>query len=108
VSILGEQQIQSPDLAFGEQTGAGVLRPPSLVERVVLQAALGRDVDDVLAALEESLGEWVAGAVAALDSSDPVGPAARVLPHRCVAGLVGGEATRAEQLLVLVDDLDRG
>ena len=46
--------------------------------------------------------------LAALDRPDPVRPGLRVLPHRGVAGPVGGEPTRPEQLLVLVDDLDRG
>lgn len=64
------------------------------------------DVDDALAVFEESLPERPAGAVAALDCPDPFGPGARVLPHRCVAGPVSGEPTRAEHLLVLVDDLD--
>ena len=68
---------------------------------------LGRHVDDVLAGLEQPLGERTSGTVGALDRPDPVRPGLGVGPHRRVAGLVGGEPSRAEQLLVLVDDLDR-
>ena len=69
---------------------------------------LRRDVDDLLAVLEEPLRQRPAGTVAALDRPDPLRPGLDVLAHRGVAGPVGGEPTRAEQLLVLVDDLDRG
>ncbi|MEJ7705938.1 MAG: hypothetical protein WKF82_00915 [Nocardioidaceae bacterium] len=61
---------------------------------------LGRDIDDVLAGLEQPLGERTADAVGALDGPDPLGPGLRVGPHRGVAGLVGAEPARAEQLLV--------
>jgi len=68
----------------------------------------GWDVHDVLAGLEESLGQWGADAVASLDRPDPVGPGLRVRSHRGVAGLVGAEPTGAQEFLVTVDDLDRG
>jgi len=58
---------------------------------------LGWDVDDVLAGLEQPLGEGTADAVGALDGPDPVLPGPSVGPHRGIAGLVGGEPTRAEQ-----------
>jgi hypothetical protein len=66
------------------------------------------DVDDSFAVLEEALRERPAGAVAALDRPDPLGPGSGVLAHRDVAGLVGGEPPGPEPLLVFVDDLDRG
>ena len=69
---------------------------------------LRRDVDDLLAVLEESLRQRPAGSVAALDRPDPLRPGRGVLAHRCVAGPVGGEPARAQQLLTLVDDLDGG
>jgi hypothetical protein len=54
----------------------------------------------------EPLSQWPAGTVAALDRPHPVRPDCDVPPHRGVAGLVSGEPTRAEQLLVVVNDLD--
>ena len=68
---------------------------------------LGRHVHDVLAGLEEPLRQRPAGAVASLDRPDPLRPVLRIGPHRGVAGLVGAEPARAEQLLASVDDLDR-
>jgi hypothetical protein len=69
---------------------------------------LGWDVHYVLAGLEQTLGQWSAGAVASLDRPNPLGPRLRVGPHRGVPGLVGAEPARAEQPLVTVDDLDGG
>jgi hypothetical protein len=54
---------------------------------------LGRDVNDLLTVLEQSLRERSAGTVASLDRPDPPWPGAGVLAHRCVAGPVGGEPT---------------
>jgi hypothetical protein len=78
------------------------------VEEPDLSGELGRDVDHILAGFEEALGERTPHSVGALDGPDPVRPDLRVLPHRGVAGLVGGEPAGPEELLVLVDDLDRG
>jgi hypothetical protein len=44
----------------------------------------------------------------ALNRRDPIRPRFCVRTHRGVAGLVGGEPTRAGHLLLLVHDLDRG
>ena len=63
-------------------------------------------VQNPLTSFEEPLRERASGPVAALDRPRPVGPGLRVLQHRGVAGLVGGEPTRAQQLLLVVDDLD--
>lgn len=68
---------------------------------------LGRDVDHVFAVFEESLCQWAAGAVAAFDRPEAVGPGLRILAHRGVAGPVRGEPARPQQLFVLVDNLDR-
>jgi hypothetical protein len=69
---------------------------------------LRRDVDDVLASLQQSLGQWAAGAVAALNRPDPLRPGLRVDPHRGIPDPVGSEPAGAEQSLVSVDDLDGG
>ena len=69
---------------------------------------LGRDVDDALAVLEQPLGQRSAGAVGSFDRPDPIRPGLCIRAHRRVAGLIGGEPTRAKQFLVLVDHLDRG
>jgi hypothetical protein len=66
---------------------------------------LGRHIDNVLAGLEQALGQRPTSAVASLDRLDPIGPGLRVAPHRGVAGLIGAEPTRAQQLLVSVDKL---
>ncbi|MEJ7741594.1 MAG: hypothetical protein WKF73_03005 [Nocardioidaceae bacterium] len=50
---------------------AGVEQPDSGRE-------LGRHVHDLLAGLEEALRQWSAGAVAALDSPDPLRPRLRI------------------------------
>jgi hypothetical protein len=67
---------------------------------------LRRHVDDPFAGLEEPLSQWPSGTVAALDRPHAVRPGCDVPPHCGVAGLVGGEPTRAEQLLVVINDLD--
>ena len=77
------------------------------VEEPDLRGELGRDVDDAFAVFEYSLRERAPGTVGSFDGPDPVGPGLRVAAHRGVAGAVGGEPARAEQLLVLVDDLNR-
>jgi hypothetical protein len=69
---------------------------------------LGRDVNDLLAGLDQALGQWPAGTVGAFDRPDPVRLRLHVRPHRCVATLVGGEAARPEQVFLLIDDLDGG
>jgi hypothetical protein len=68
---------------------------------------LGWDIDDLLAGLEQPLGQRASDTVGALDRPDPVRPSLRVGPHGLVAGLVSGEPTRTKQLFLLVDDLDR-
>jgi hypothetical protein len=80
---------------------AGVEQPGSGGE-------FGRHVHNVLAGLEQTLGQRSAGTVAALDGSDPFGPVLRVSPHRGVAATVSAEPARAEESLVSVDDLDGG
>ena len=65
-------------------------------------------VANVLAGLEETLRQRAACTVGSLDRPHPVRPRLHVGPHRGVAGLVGSEPASAEELLVLVDDLDRG
>lgn len=69
---------------------------------------LGRDIDDLLTGLEQPLGQRSSHAVSAFDRPHPLRPGLRVGPHRRIAGLVGGEPTRSEQPLVVIDDLDRG
>ena len=49
------------------------------VEEADPDSELGGDVEDLLAVFEESLREWPAGSVAALDRPDPVGPGYDVL-----------------------------
>jgi hypothetical protein len=66
------------------------------------------DVDNLFAVFQESLRQWPPGAVAAVDRPHSVVPGFDVLAHRGVASLVGGEPSRAKQLLVMVDDLDGG
>jgi hypothetical protein len=69
---------------------------------------LGRDIDHPLAGLQQPLRQRTAHAEAALDCPLPVRPLVHVLPHGREAGLVGSEPARTEDLLSLVDDLDRG
>jgi len=69
---------------------------------------LGRHVQDALTGLQEPLGQWSTGAVGALHCPDPLRPGLGVGSHRGVAGLIGGEPTRAQPLLVVIDDLDGG
>lgn len=64
-------------------------------------------IDHVLAVGDQPLGQRSAGTVAALDGPGRPRPPGHVVQHRLVADLVGGEASRPEQPLVLVDDLDR-
>ena len=69
----------------------------------------GQNINHVLAILEEPLCERPPGTVGALDGPDPPGPGAGVGPHGGSAGPVGGEPSRLPgELLVVVDDLDRG
>jgi hypothetical protein len=77
------------------------------VEQADPGSELRRDIDNAFAVLEQALGERSAGSVAAFNRPDPVGPAVDVLAHRGIADTVGGEPTRAQQPLVVVDDLDR-
>jgi len=58
----------------------------------------------VLAVGEESLRQWSAGAVAALDRPDPLPPLRHGVPHRVVPGLVGAEPAGRQHRLVIVDD----
>lgn len=67
---------------------------------------LGGHVDDALTGLEQALGQRTPGAKAALHGPLPVRPLADVLPHRRVAGLVGGEPARPEKVLASINDLD--
>jgi len=78
---------------------AGVKQPDSGGE-------LRRDVHIVFAVLEQALRQWATGSVAALDRPHPLRPGAGVVAHRRVAGPVDGEPPGAQQLLVMVDDLD--
>jgi hypothetical protein len=68
---------------------------------------LRRDIDDLLAGLEQPLGQRSSDTVGAFDRPDPVRPRLRVGPHGLVAGLVSGEPTRTQQPFVLIHDLDR-
>ena len=76
------------------------------IEQPHPRSQLGWDIDDLLAVLEESLRQRAAGTVAALDRPHPLRPGAGVVAHRRVAGPVDGEPPGAQQLLVMVDDLD--
>jgi hypothetical protein len=78
------------------------------VEQPDPSSELRRDVDNVLAVLEESLRQRAAGAVAALDRPDPLGLGAGVLAHRRVASPIGRESPRPKRLLVLINDFDGG
>ena len=78
------------------------------IEQAHSRGELGRHVNDLLAGFQEPLGQWSTGSVGALDSPDPVRPCLHVCAHRGVASLVGAEATRAQPLLVVIDDLDGG
>jgi len=66
----------------------------------------GRDVDHVLTGLQEPLGQGPAGSVSALDRPRSFGPVLYVGQHCRVAGPVGAEPTRTQQLLAFLDDLD--
>jgi hypothetical protein len=66
------------------------------VEQADAGGEFGGDVNDLLAVLEQSLGQRPAGTVASLDCPDPFRPGLDVLAHRGVARPVGGESTRAE------------
>jgi hypothetical protein len=94
IAIECASRASSPVVAGVEETDPG--------------GELRGDVDNLLAVFEESLRPWPNGAVAALDRPHSVGPGLDVLAHRGVAGLVGGEPSRAKPLLVIVDDLDGG
>jgi hypothetical protein len=61
----------------------------------------------MLAGFVEPLGEWTPGTIGSLDFPDSIRPGRGVGAHRGVAGLIGSEATRSEELLLLVDYLDR-
>jgi len=52
------------------------------------------DIDDVLAVLQESLGQGTSGPVGAFDGPEATRPCLRVGPHRCIAGPVCGEAAQ--------------
>jgi len=69
---------------------------------------LGRDVNNVLAGLDQPLGQRSTGAVGALDRPDPVRPGLHVGQHRGVPALIGGEPARPQQVFLLVHDLDGG
>ena len=69
---------------------------------------LGGDIDDAFTGFQQALRQWAAHAEAAFDCPRPVRPLVHVLPHRREAGLVGGEPARPQEVLSLVDDLDRG
>lgn len=67
---------------------------------------LRRHVNHVLPVRREPQRQSPAGAVAALDRTCPLRPGHDVLAHRGVAGIVGGEPTGGEHLLMAIDDLD--
>ena len=69
---------------------------------------LGGDIDDAFTGFQQPLRQWTAHAEAAFDCPLPFLPSAHVLPHRREAGLVGGEPAGTQEVLSLVDDLDRG
>jgi hypothetical protein len=100
--------VRTATIAMEWASRVSVLRLWRVSKSRTRAASFGRDVEDLLAGLEQPLGKRPAGAVGSLDRPEAIGPGLRVAPHRCVAGLVGAEPTSAEQLLVSVDDLDRG
>ena len=85
---------------------ASVLRLGPVSNRRTQAASLTRDVHNVLTFHKEALGQRPTGSVRALDRPAP----ARATPWRRsasgVAGPHGREPARAEQLLLVVDDLD--
>jgi hypothetical protein len=109
---IGTQHTQGLGADRDDRDGVGIQRVGLAVVAGVEEPdpgrELGRHVHHVLAGLEQTLGQWSAGAVASLDRPDPLRPRLRIGPHRGVTGLVGAEPARAEQLLVAVDDLDGG
>ena len=89
-------------------TGAAAMTLAIDPELLVIGGGSSPGADVFLPRFEESLREWAPGTVRPFDGPDPVRPAAGVLAHGGVAGPVSGESTGAEQLFVLVDDLDGG
>src|SRR5262245_20930476 len=88
-------------VSVGLAAVAGVQKPGARGE-------LGRDVDHTFVGLQQPLGQRTAHAQAPLDCPHTVWPLAGVLPHRGVTAPVGGEPSRTEDVLALVDDLNRG
>jgi hypothetical protein len=69
---------------------------------------LRRNINDLLAAGQEPVGDVPADALAALDGPDAVGPLLGVLDHRLVAVAVGAEAAGAQDGLVAGHHLGGG
>ena len=86
--------------------GVGLAAVPG-VQQPRSGGELGRDVDHVLAGLEQSLCQRPTDAVRALDRPHPPRPRLGVLAHRGEPGLVGGEPAVSELAFLMVDDLDR-
>jgi hypothetical protein len=69
---------------------------------------LGGDVDDALAGLQQPLSQRATHPEAALDCPLSVRPLLHVFAHGREAGLVGSKPARSQDVLLLIDDLDRG